>query len=100
MPGLSWLLDAPRFEQVIIADDGWPVRMVVPDPRTFALHKLWVSRQKDRKAISRSKDGAHAALVTQLVTTYTADRMTQKSMPWLPKELKALVKELKPSAGV
>ena len=67
MTGLIWLLEAPRFEQVVIADDGWPVRMVVPDPRTFALHKPWVSREDSRKVVSKRKDSGHAALVANLV---------------------------------
>lgn len=39
MPGANWLLDAPRFEHMAVGEDGLPVRMVVPDPRTYALHK-------------------------------------------------------------
>ncbi|MEQ1719065.1 MAG: nucleotidyltransferase domain-containing protein [Hyphomicrobium sp.] len=93
MPGMSWLLDAPRLEQTIIADDGWPVRMVVPEPRTFALHKLWVSRQSSRKALSSRKDQGHAALVTRLALDYSNARMVAKDMPWLPKELRALIKD-------
>ena len=94
MPGMIWLLEAPRFEEVVIADDGWPVRMVVPDPRTFALHKLWVARQDSRRPVSSRKDADHAALLAKLITTYTNDRFVAKSMPWLPKELKALIKDL------
>lgn len=94
MPGMVWLLDAPRFEQVVVADDGWPVRVVVPDPRTLALHKLWVSRQDSRKPVSRRKDAGHAALLARLITTHTSDRFVQKTMPWLPKELRSLTKDL------
>ncbi|MEA1969554.1 MAG: nucleotidyltransferase domain-containing protein, partial [Thermodesulfobacteriota bacterium] len=45
---LSWLLSAPKFSQIVIGDDGYPARMVAPDPRAFALHKFWVSQQPDR----------------------------------------------------
>ncbi len=93
MPGLIWLLDAPKLEQTVIADDGWPVRIVVPEPRTFALHKLWVSRQDSRKPLSRTKDAAHAALVGQIIRTYSNSRFLAKDMPWLPQELKSLLKE-------
>lgn len=95
MPGMLWLLEAPRLKEVVVADDGWPVRMVVPDPRTFALHKLWVSRQPSRKPLSSKKDAGHAALLAKLVRTYSNDRFAVKDMPWLPKELRTLVKELK-----
>lgn len=97
MPGMIWLLEAPHLEEVVIADDGWPVRMVVPDPRTFALHKLWVSRQASRRPVSRRKDEAHAHLLADLITTHTNDRFVSKTMSWLPKELKALLKEFKPA---
>ena len=40
---LQWLISSPKFSQVVIGDDGYPAPMVVPDPRTFALHKLWLS---------------------------------------------------------
>ena len=52
MPGVQWLLSSPPLEAIIIAEDGYPVRIVVPDPRTFALHKLWVSRRPDRQTLS------------------------------------------------
>lgn len=94
MPGLIWLLKSPRIEEVIIAEDGWPVRIVVPDPRTFALHKLWVSKQPSRKAVSRRKDADHATLMAALITTHSNDRFVAKNMPWLPKELKAFLKQL------
>ena len=48
MAGTEWLLAAPQFEQTIIGEDGRPLRIVVPEPRTFALHKLWVSKRDDR----------------------------------------------------
>lgn len=95
MPGLIWLLEAPRLEEVVIADDGWPVRMVVPEPRTFALHKLWVSRQGSRKAVSRHKDESQAVLLAKLLSTHSNDRLLAKDMPWLPKELRSLLKVLK-----
>jgi hypothetical protein len=95
MPGVEWLLAAPQFEQVLIGEDGWPLRIVVPEPRTYALHKLWVSRRDDRDALKRPRDAAHAHVVAQLVNTYMRQPLAAKDMPWLPKELKALVKQLK-----
>ncbi len=47
---LSWLLSSPKFEQIVIGEDGIPARMIVPDPRAFALHKFWLSRRPDREA--------------------------------------------------
>jgi len=95
MPGAEWLLKAPQFEQVVIGEDGWSLRMVVPEPRTFALHKLWVSHRRDRNPIKRPRDAAHARLVAGLVHTYLRSPFAAAAMSWLPKELRALLKELK-----
>jgi hypothetical protein len=94
MAGIDWLLAAPRFEQFIVADDGYPLRLVVPEPRTYALHKLWVSRRSDRSAVKRPRDVGHAALVAELSQTYLGKRFVAKDMPWLSKDLKALNREI------
>jgi hypothetical protein len=95
MEGVSWLLEAPRFEQVIIGEDGRPFRIAVPEPRTFALHKLWVSKRDSRIPLKRPRDASHARIVAELVDTYLRLPFLVKDMPWLPKELIAMVKELK-----
>ena len=97
MPGVQWLLSSPPLEATIIAEDGYPVRIVVPDPRTFALHKLWVSHRPDRQTLKRPRDATHAAVVSELATKYLRQPLVAKVMPWLPKDLKALLKELKPA---
>jgi len=33
--------------------DGEAARMVVPDPRWFALHKLWMAKKPERNAADR-----------------------------------------------
>lgn len=54
--GLEWLINSPTIESIAIAHDGLPVRIVAPDPRCFALHKLFVSHKEDRSPLKRSKD--------------------------------------------
>ena len=95
MAGAEWLLQSPQMEQVVIGEDGWPLRIVVPEPRTFALHKLWVSRRDDRQPIKRPRDADHARLVAELVRVYLGKKFAIKDMPWLPKDLAVLAKELK-----
>jgi hypothetical protein len=95
MAGAQWLLHAPQLEQIIIGEDGWPLRIVVPEPRTFALHKLWVSRRDDRQPLKRPRDVAHARVVAELVRTYLRQPFTAKDMPWLPPELRVMLKDLK-----
>jgi len=94
MAGAQWLLEAPQFEQTIIGEDGLPLRIVVPEPRTFALHKLWLSHRDDRSALKRPRDETHACLVAELVRVYLRKPFTTNDMPWLPKELRALIKEV------
>lgn len=52
--GLSWLLNAPSEDVVVISDDGYPVTWVVPDPRIFAAHKLWLSERSDRNPVKKT----------------------------------------------
>jgi hypothetical protein len=94
MAGVNWLLDSPKFERVVIADDGMPVRMVVPEPRTFALHKLWVSTRPDRSPTKRPRDVAHAALTAELASKYLGLKFASKDMPWLPPALRGLLKDV------
>ena len=68
--GLAWLESAPPFEAIAIDEKGGPLRMVAPDPRSFAAHKLWVSRRADREPIKRRRDFAQAEAVAQLTATY------------------------------
>ena len=95
MAGIQWLLDAPQFEQVVIGEDGWPLRIVVPEPRTFALHKLWVSKRSDRQVLKRPRDRAHASLVAHLASKFLGLEFTAKELKWLPPELRALMPEVK-----
>ena len=43
--------------------------MACPDPRAFALHKLWLSRRCDRDALKARRDEAQARLVAELIQT-------------------------------
>jgi len=95
MPGVEWLLAAPRLEQIIIGEDGRPLLIVVPEPRTFALHKLWVSELDSRNPLKRPRDASHARVVAELVRVYLRKPFSAKDMPWLPKELRPKIKQLK-----
>jgi hypothetical protein len=94
MEGAKWLLDSPRFEQIIVAADGLPLRIVAPEPRTFALHKLWLSRRANRQPIKKPRDEAQARLVAELAKTFLGLSFAAPGMPWLSAELKTLAREL------
>jgi hypothetical protein len=52
----EWLLLGRPVDQVIGCRDSSPARIVAPDPRWFALHKLWMSAQAKRNPLKRPKD--------------------------------------------
>lgn len=56
LPEQEWLLQGTFVTQVVVARNGSPARMVVPDPRWFALQKLWMSHQDKRNPLKRPKD--------------------------------------------
>jgi hypothetical protein len=67
---LQWLVSAPKFSQVVIGDDGYPAAMSYPDPRAFALHKIWLSEQPDRDPIKKKRDRDQCIAVAYRVGRY------------------------------
>lgn len=67
---LQWLASAPKYRQVVIGEDGYPAAMMCPDPRAFALHKIWMSVQPDRNPIKKQRDRSQALAVAYLVLKY------------------------------
>jgi len=60
VPGLQWLINAPKLCACAIDEDGWPAPFRVPDPRAFALHKVWLSDQPTREPMKKARDLAQA----------------------------------------
>jgi len=56
LPEQEWLLNGVPVDRVVVCRDGQPARIVAPDPRWFALQKLWLSAQAKRDALKRPKD--------------------------------------------
>lgn len=92
--GLQWLVNAPRFNAVAIAEDGEPVFMCCIDPRAFALHKLWVSKQPERDALKKRRDAAQAEAVAY-VATLLGLAFDRRELSALPRLLMDGLKELK-----
>ena len=95
--GLQWLINAPRFEAVVVADDGRPLWMACIDPRAFALHKHWLAKQEDRDGVKRRRDAEQARAVAQVASEYLNLKFNAKDLTALPL---ALVKGAKDLAGV
>ncbi|QTD57312.1 GSU2403 family nucleotidyltransferase fold protein [Parasphingorhabdus cellanae] len=70
LPEQEWLLNGDFVNHVVVCRDGSPARIVAPDPRWFALQKLWMSDQKKRNALKRPKDLKQAMAL--LDATYLA----------------------------
>ena len=56
LPEQEWLLLGRQVDQVVACRDATAARIVAPDPRWFALHKLWLSAQAKRDPFKRGKD--------------------------------------------
>ncbi len=86
---------AKRIAQAVIGQDGFPVRMVVPDPRAFAIHKLWLSEQEDREPGKKARDRKQALSAARVVRQYLPQyRFVSSELKMFPKDLVArLLKE-------
>lgn len=73
LPEQEWLLNGRPVSHVVVARDGSPARLAVPDPRWFALQKLWMSVQEKRNPLKRGKDERQGLAVLDAV----ADAMPQ-----------------------
>jgi len=97
---LHWLISSPKFSQVIIGDDGYPVSMVVPDPRAFSIHKVWLSEQPDREPVKKKRDEDQGLAIACLVIKYLPQyRFETSELRMFPKDvvlkLKKKISELK-----
>ena len=92
VPGLQWLLNSPKLDAIAIDEDGWPVPMRVPDPRAFALHKVWLSGLSTRETIKKPRDFEQARIVARLVQ----ENMPQLSFESTPTSLHGDVRKMLP----
>ena len=98
--GLEWLVSAPRFEAVTMGGDGYPVRLVTPDPRAFVLHKLWVADRPDRDPVKRPRDKSQATAVADLCHRYLRLPFDDGELQALPQHLRALASKVpRPADG-
>ncbi|MDB5714591.1 MAG: hypothetical protein JWO15_1988 [Sphingomonadales bacterium] len=85
LPEQEWLLEGRYVDQVVICRDGSPARIVAPDPRWFALHKLWMSEQAKRNPLKRRKDRTQGLLlldaVDEAMPHYPLDTAFQETLP-------------------
>ncbi len=56
LPEQEWLLQGQPVDRIVVSRDNLPARVRVPDPRWFALHKIWLSSKPSRDNLKRAKD--------------------------------------------
>lgn len=85
LPEQEWLLLGKPVEQVVVCRDGTPARIVAPDPRWFALQKLWLSAQAKRNSLKRHKDRRQGLAlldtIAEAMPQYPLDREFMASIP-------------------
>jgi hypothetical protein len=92
--GLGWLVNSPKMDVVAIDERGYPVRMVVIDPRAFALHKAWVSMREDREPLKAKRDLQQAQAAALIATRYLRRSFESTELDALPKELRELAPKI------
>ena len=88
VPNLQWLANAPAVVEVAIAANGLPVRMKVPDPRAFLIHKAWLSNQVDRDPLKKQRDLHQAEIVFEAIKNYLPQyELQHEHLKYLPKKV-------------
>ena len=64
------LLNAEKFSGIIVAANGQMARMNTISPAVFVEFKRWLSQQKDRDPLKRTRDLRQSEVVEQIVLEY------------------------------
>jgi hypothetical protein len=96
--GLAWLINSPKVEAIAVDEKGYPVRLVVIDPRAFALHKAWVSNRRDREPLKAMRDLEQARAAATIATQYLKKTFDADDLTALPSELRSIAPKLSADA--
>jgi hypothetical protein len=92
----EWLLRGRFVTHVVVGRDATPARLTVPDPRWFALQKLWMSRQDKRNPLKRTKDAKQGMALLSVIRDYMPlFKLDGAFEDDLPDELRSLYAEWK-----
>lgn len=93
--GQEWLTALPSVSSIVIDDQGLPLRFAVPDPRLFALHKLWIAQNPKRNALKKQKDIQQGKAIIELVQNKLLHLPFDENFcKHLPTELLAIKKQV------
>ncbi|WP_254296344.1 GSU2403 family nucleotidyltransferase fold protein [Sphingomonas tagetis] len=88
LPEQEWLLEGRPIDRVVGVQDGEAARLVVPDPRWFALHKLWMAEKPERNPQKKPKDAKQGvALLNAVWLTMPHYKLDADFRDTLPAEL-------------
>jgi len=87
--GLSWLVNAKSVQVTVIDQKGQPLRMSAPDPRAFAIHKLWLTTRPTRDPIKKGRDLLQAAILASMLYHHLPEQF-----PWKKSELRSIPSEI------
>ena len=88
LPEQDWLVLGTPVTQIVTSQRGIVTRLVVPDPRYFALHKRWLSDKPERNPRKKGKDRQQAeALWAAIKTSMPLYPVNHDFRNALPKEL-------------
>jgi len=89
LPEQEWLLNGRPIDRVVGVRDGEAARLVVPDPRWFALQKLWMAEKPGRNPQKKPKDSKQGtALLNAVRQTMPHYALDSGFYDGLPDELK------------
>jgi hypothetical protein len=97
--GLNWLINAPKFEAIAIDTRGMPTWIPTIDPRAFALHKLWLSKQPSRDANKKRRDHDQAIIAAQIAENFLGLDFDAGDLSALPAELLQGLTDVRPLLG-
>ncbi len=100
IPGLEWLIHAPKVSPILLDERGYPLRMWTVDPRVFALHKAWLAKRADRDPIKADRDRQQAEVAALLSSRYLALDFNDQDLSALPQEVRALSEDVLPSSEI
>lgn len=85
LPEQEWLLKGNPVDHIVVCRDASPARILAPDPRWFALHKLWMSKQAKRDPLKRPKDAKQGMAllnaVDEAMPQYPLDAVFEAEIP-------------------
>lgn len=85
LPEQEWLLMGRPIDHVVCGLDKSPARIVAPDPRWFALHKLWMADKVERNPLKKPKDRnqgqALLKAVARCMPQYPLDERFKMELP-------------------